>query len=101
MSVIWLQWREPTHDLCVLVELKDVGIESTCYAAGVDIAVAERDRVCICGLGHDVLSESKKLVGCINGMMEEYVELIGEITRLSVGRAGEKRGDVACFVATT
>jgi len=40
------------------------------------------------------------LVGCINGMIWGYIELMGEIAKLSVGRAGEKRGDVACFVAT-
>jgi len=33
-------------------------------------------------------------------MVQQYAEFLGEFTRLSVGRAGEKRGDMACFVAT-
>jgi len=33
-------------------------------------------------------------------MIWGYVELMREITKIPVGRAGEKRGDVACFVVT-
>ena len=34
-------------------------------------------------------------------LVEQYVGLLGEFTKLLVGRAGEKRGDVAYFVETT
>ena len=65
--------------------------------AAVGIVVAER--LCMCVLGHDSLS--KMLVERINGIVVCMIELLREFTRLSVGRAGEKRGDVARFVATS
>jgi len=38
-----------------------------------------------------------------NGMRQQYVGLVGGkgLKKLSVGKAEEKRGDVAAFVATT
>lgn len=58
MPVIWLQWGEPTHNLCILVGLIElVGVETTYYVAAVGIAVAGFDRLCICILGDGVLLE--------------------------------------------
>jgi len=48
-------------------------------------------------LGYDVLSEV--LVGRRNGIV--LVGFLGEFTKLLVGKAGERWGDVAHFVATT
>jgi len=55
----------------------------------------------MCVLGHGVLS--KMMVERRNGIVicTSMIELLGEFTRLSLGRAGEKRGGVARFVATS
>ena len=44
MSVIWLQRREPAHDLYILVgRIEDVG--NIVYVAAVGVGVAEADRL--------------------------------------------------------
>ena len=77
MSIFWLQWREPAHDLCIFVGVIDVSVETIFYVAGIGIAVAKGDCICMCGLGHD--TRFKTSVVCRN---KKYVALMGEFTKL-------------------
>lgn len=53
MPAIWLEWREPAHNLCILVGVINGDVETIFYIATVGIAVAEDDHVCTRSLGHD------------------------------------------------
>jgi len=66
MSMIWLWWREPAHDLGILIGFIDggVSVKTICYVATVGIAVAEFHRVHAGSVGYDALS--KMLVECRN-----------------------------------
>ena len=55
MPVVWLQWREPTDNLGILVGIIEVGVETIPCVATVGIVVAEVDRVHIGSVGHDAL----------------------------------------------
>jgi len=55
MSVIWLQWREPTQDLRILVGLIEGGVETSGDVAAVGIAIADVHGLCMGSLGHGVL----------------------------------------------
>ena len=64
MSVIRLQWREPTHDWGILVREME-GVESTADVPVVCVTVAEADRLHMRNLGHDFLPGMFK---CGNGV---------------------------------
>jgi len=85
--------------LRVLVGVINGVIETTNYITAVGVAVAHLDGLYMCVLGHDF--SSKMLVERRNGIVICMIELLGEFTRLSMEGAGERRGDVAHFVATT
>jgi len=65
MSGIRLYWREPSHNLRILVGFIDgsvvVGVVTIIYGRAVNIAVAVCNYVCVCvrvcSLGHDALSK--------------------------------------------
>ena len=68
--VIWLRWREPTHNLCIPVR----SINGLVACSGC-IVVAEFDRLRTCSLSHDALSDL--LVECRNSMEVRGVGLEG------------------------
>ena len=91
MSITRLQWREPSHNLGILVRPIEVVVEATCYVAGVDVSVAHVDRQHMCILCHDMLSR----ILAESGSGREIYSGIEEVYKLSVSRAEEKRGDGA------
>jgi len=54
MSVIWLSWRESTHNLCILVGFINCLVVTTSGVAIVGIAIANVDRAFTCSLDHDL-----------------------------------------------
>ena len=59
--------------MAILVGLIDGGIEASCYVAGVNIAIAEFNQVCICSRGHGARSKilvvyrNSREIGSVNG----------------------------------
>jgi len=85
MSVIWLQRREPTRNLRILIGFVYRLVVAPYCVAAVGIVVAEFDRLKVCTLGHDALS--KMLVKCRKGTAVcKGIRGVYEM----VGRAGEK-----------
>ena len=86
------------HDLCIFVGLIDVGVGvvTIIYVGAVGISVTVCDCVCVYCLGHDSLF--KMSVRCRK--MVEKCSVNGEFTNLSLRKAEEKRGDVACGTIT-
>ena len=65
--------------MAILVGLIDgCAIEAIYYVAGVDIAVAEFNQVCICGGGHDsrwkilVVYRNNREIGSVNGGLQKF-----------------------------
>jgi len=54
VSDVWLEWGEPTHDLCILVGRIEVTVVAAYYVPAVDIAVTDADR----SVGHGILSKT-------------------------------------------
>ena len=68
------------HNLCILIRLIDGGIiEAAGYVAAVYISVAEFDRVCICGWGHDgppkifIVCRDNREIGRVNGGLQSFL----------------------------
>jgi len=97
MSVTWLERREPTHYLCILLGLIDDGVETIVYVAAVNTAITELDRESICNLGHDVRAKMSRV--CIIETVEKGVALMGSFQKSSFAKGREKQGYLAPFMA--
>ena len=67
-----------------------VGVVTIIYAGGVGIAVAICDCVCVYCLGHDALFEMSVVYRNGREMVEIYVALMREFTKISMRKAEER-----------